>query len=317
MTFGWPLALLGLLAVPLGALWYVLAARRRPRYAVEYPNLELLASVAGTRARWRRRIPALLFALGAIAGLVGLARPEANVLVPRDDATVVLVMDRSGSMQTTDVAPSRIDAAKEAAAVFLEVVPSRFRLGLVAFSDTADVLAEPTTKRARIVDGIETLKPAGGTAIGDGILKALEIIAPLRERTRPGEGEPPLAAILLLSDGAATAGADPVVAATEAQDAGVPVFTVALGAEVEDPVFQMLAPDAPDRVTLRAIAETTGARFFDAPTRADLTRIYRDLGSRMGFEWERREVTAAFAFGGAAFFVAAALTSLRRRPRLP
>jgi Ca-activated chloride channel family protein len=302
--FAWPIALLGLLLLPLGALWYLRASRRPPRYAVEYPNVELLASVVGSSRRWRRRIPLMLFALATTLALLGLARPEARVLVPRDDATVILVMDRSGSMQTPDVDPSRL----------VDVVPARFRLGLVAFSDTADVLAEPTTKRERVIDGIDALEPGGGTAVGDAIQKALGLIEPLEDK---GTKDPGLSAILLLSDGASTAGSDPLVAASFAREAGVPVFTIALGAEDDDVLLQLLSPDAPDRDTLRAIAQMTHASFFDAPTRDDLTRIYRDLGSRMGFEWERREITAAFALGGALVFVAAALSSIRRRPRLP
>jgi Ca-activated chloride channel homolog len=312
--FAWPIALLGLLLLPLGALWYLRASRRPPRYAVEYPNVELLASVVGSSRRWRRRIPLMLFALATTLALLGLARPEARVLVPRDDATVVLVMDRSGSMQTPDVDPSRLDAARDAAKAFVDVVPARFRLGLVAFSDTADVLAEPTTKRERVIDGIDALEPGGGTAVGDAIQKALGLIEPLEDK---GTKDPGLSAILLLSDGASTAGSDPLVAASFAREAGVPVFTIALGAEDDDVLLQLLSPDAPDRDTLRAIAQMTHASFFDAPTRDDLTRIYRDLGSRMGFEWERREITAAFALGGALVFVAAALSSIRRRPRLP
>ena len=313
MRFAWPLALVGLLLIPLGAIWYVAASRRPPRYAVAYPNLDLLASVVGTSGRWRRRIPLILFAVATTLALLGLARPEARVLVPRDDATVVLVMDRSGSMETPDVEPTRLDAAKEAARAFVGVVPSRFRLGLVAFSDTADVLAEPTTKRSRVLAGVDALQPGGGTALGDAITKALGLLEPIAE----GGRDPGLSAILLLSDGASTAGSDPLEAASFARTAGVPVFTIALG---EDGGFltQLLAPDAqPDRDTLRAIASMTRGSFFDAPTGEDLTRIYRDLGSRMGFERERREITAAFALGGALFFAAAALSSIRRRPRLP
>jgi Ca-activated chloride channel homolog len=216
-------------------------------------------------------------------------------------------------METADVEPTRLEAAKNAARAFVDVVPSRFRLGLVAFSDTADVLAEPTTKRSRVFAGIDALQPGGGTALGDAIRKALELLNPVQENGR----DPGLSAILLLSDGASTAGSDPLEAASFAREAGVPVFTIALG---EDGGFltQLLAPDAqPDRDTLRAIAQMTHASFFDAPTGDDLTRIYRDLGSRMGFEHEEREITAAFALGGALFFAAAALSSIRRRPRLP
>ena len=181
MTFTWPLALLGLLLIPIGAIWYVVASRRPPRYAVAYPNVELLASVVGTSGRWRRRIPLILFAIATTLALLGLARPEARILVPRDDASVVLVLDRSGSMETEDVVPTRLDAAKEAARAFVEIVPPRFRLGLVAFSDTADVLAEPTTKRSRVLAGVAALQPGGGTAIGDGIRKGLGLLEPLRE----------------------------------------------------------------------------------------------------------------------------------------
>jgi Ca-activated chloride channel homolog len=316
MTFAWPVALLGLLAIPLAGIWYVVASRRRSRYAVVYPNVEVLASVVGAGRRVRRGLPVALFLLAATALILGLGRPEAKVLIPRDDATVVLVIDRSGSMQASDVEPTRLDAARQAAGAFIDVVPARFRLGLVAFSDTADVLARPTTKRERVRAGLATLEPVGGTAIGDALSKAVDLV---NDDDGPaGAGSPPLSAVLLLSDGASTVGSDPLEAAAAARAAGVPVFTVALGADVEDDAFaQVLGLDAPDRDTLRAIAETTGGRFYDAPTQADLTRIYRELGSRMGFEWDRREVTAAFAFAGAALFLAAAFSSFKRRPRLP
>ena len=315
MTFAWPAALLGLVAIPLAAAWYVVVTRRRSRYPIVFPNVDVLASVTPRGRGTRRAVPVVLFALAATALIVGLARPQARVLIPRDDATVVLVIDRSGSMQTSDVEPTRLDAARDAALAFMRVVPSRFRLGLVAFSSTADVLAEPTTRRGRVRDGLDTLRATGGTAIGDALLKAVHLVAD--DTTPPRRGEAPLSAVLLLSDGASTSGADPLAAAAVAQRAGVPVFTVALGAEDDSGFLSLLGSDAPDRTTLRAIAETTGGRFFDAPTQEDLTQIYRDLGSRLGFEWDRREVTAAFAFAGAVLFLVAAFTSFKRRPRLP
>jgi Ca-activated chloride channel homolog len=309
VSFAWPAALLGLLAVPVAVAAYVVARRRPSRYAVSYPNLELLASVTRPGSR-RRALPAALFAVSAVAMLVAIARPQARVLVPREDATVVLVMDRSGSMSAEDVDPSRLAAARSSAKAFTEVVPGRFRLGVVAFSDVADVIRTPTTDRDSVERAIDSLEPNGGTAIGDAILRALRVID--QAGAAGGGGDGSLSAILLLSDGASTSGVDPDEAARRARAAHVPVFTIALGGGTSAGVVT-----TPDLGALRRIARTTGARAFVAPTQEDLTRIYEELGSRLGFEWRREEVTAAFALGAAALLVASVASALRRRAALP
>jgi len=309
VTFAWPFALLGLLAVPAAIAAYVAWSKRPTRYAVSYPNLDLLASVAAAGSR-RRRAPAALFAVSAVAMLLAVARPQARVLVPRDDATVVLVMDRSGSMSSDDVAPSRLGAARLSAEAFVRIVPRRFRLGVVAFSDVADVVGAPTTDRAAISRALASLEADGGTAIGDAIGAALGVV----ERSGAASSGDSLAAILLLSDGASTSGADPLTAAADARAAHVPVFTIALGSSTTTSSGVSTAPDAQ---TLRAIAAATDARSFAAPTRADLTEIYRELGSRLGFEWRREEVTAVFAAVAAVLLVLSVATALRRRAALP
>jgi Ca-activated chloride channel homolog len=307
VTFAWPLALLSLLAVPVAVAAYVRLSRRPSRYAVTYPNLDLLASVAGSGAR--RRAPAALFAVSAVAMLLAIARPQARVLVPRDEATVVLVMDRSGSMSSDDVRPSRLAAARTSAKAFTRVVPERFRLGVVAFSDVADVLRTPTTDRPSVSRALDVLRAGGGTALGDAIVEALAVIR--RSGGEATSGRSP-SAILLLSDGASTTGIDPVAAAARARTAHVPVFTIALGSPDTSDITSM-----PNAGTLERVAQMTGGRSFSAPTEQDLTEIYEDLGSRLGFEWRRREITAAFAAVAAVLLIASVASALRHRAALP
>jgi Ca-activated chloride channel family protein len=308
VTFSWPAALAGLALLPLAVIAYLVASRRKARFAVTYPNVDVLASVA--RHPPRRWLAGTLLLLAATAMVLGLARPRATVLVPREDASVVLVMDVSGSMANDDVEPSRLDAAKAAARTFVSQVPERFRIGLVAFSNVADVMAPPTIDRTRVFKSISGLSPGGGTAIGNALAKAVRVLV---EENRI-DARQRLSAIVLLSDGASTSGIDPLVAAESARRANVPVFTVALGS-LEPGGIPIVDP--PDVETLQEIARATDARAFVAPTRQDLARIYHDLGSRMGLRPERREVTAAFAGAAGVLLLLGGLLSLRGRSRLP
>jgi Ca-activated chloride channel family protein len=316
MTLRWPLALVGLVLVPLAAWAHLAVARRRMRFAVRFTNLEVLAGVVEKMPAWRRHLPAALYLLALSALLLGCARPEATVLVPRERATIVLVMDTSGSMRATDVRPSRLEAAQEAARTFLGQLPERFQVGMVSFSDTAEIQAQPTIDRAAVRDAIASLSAQGATAMGDAIVESLGLNRPPPERRRLEQGARPtpratprrsgrLDAVLLLSDGYNTSGeVQPMEAAARARRLDIPVFTIALG--TPDGVVQ--APDAfgqmrmvqvpPDYDTLRAIADETDAQFFSAPSEDDLRKIYEDLGSRIGFVKDKEEVTYAFAVTG-------------------
>jgi Ca-activated chloride channel homolog len=327
MSFAWPAFLWGLLLVPAAGVLYLLAQRRRKRHAVRFTNLELLANLVPRTPGWRRHLPPVLLLMALSALLLGLARPQATVLVPREEANVVLVMDVSGSMEATDVSPNRLAAAQEAAGAFLDRLPDDLRVGLVTFSEREQVLSPPTADHTVVSDALGSLQAGGGTAMGNGILRATEISQlgvgrgnEADARGSGGNGQSVPAAVVLLSDGANTDGETrPEVAAGRARSLGVPVYTVALGTEegtVEGPSGREV-PVPPDQETLRLVASETGGEFFASATEADLVSVYKDLGSSLGFVEEEREVTAAFAGTGAALILAGGVLSTLWSGRLP
>jgi Ca-activated chloride channel family protein len=349
MTFATPLALLGLLLIPLVILGLVLARRRRIRYAIRYPALDVLTGVV-QRERRGRWIPAALLVLALTALLLGAAKPMARVPVPREEATVMLVIDVSGSMNADDVEPTRMEAAQRAANRFLDRLPARFQVGLVTFSSEAETLVAPTTDREALRGALSVLTANGGTAMGDGLARALDVIETARQQagagagpsttgdpSAPGSGAPgsttpapgaarpavPPAVTLLLSDGANSAGGDPFLQAERARELGVPVYTIALGTAggvLRQPnAFggMRIQPVPPDPDSLARIAETSNGRFFEAPTSQNLTAVYDSLGSRIGFRFEEREVTVAFAVAGLLLLAAAGALRARRGARLP
>jgi Ca-activated chloride channel family protein len=326
MSFAWPVALFSLALVPVALVAYLLVQRRRAKYAMRFTNLALLANVVDRSPGWRRHLPPL-FALAALAALlVALARPQTSIAVPRDEASVVLAIDASGSMMATDVAPTRLDAAKKAASTFVEELPDRFAVGLVSFSTGATALAEPTEDRDQIVDTINGLEAHTGTAIGDAIAAALKL-APEdsgEDGTVPtDEDGKPLFSILLLSDGASTMGISVDDAIGLAKDAGVAVNTIALGTDsgtvtVPNELGELETVQvAPDRETLQEIAEQTGGEYFDAPTESDLEAVYEAIGSQVAWDEEKREVTVAFAGAGAVFLLLGSALSALWFGRLP
>jgi Ca-activated chloride channel family protein len=347
MTFATPLALLALLLIPLVILALVLARRRRIRYAIRYPALDVLAGVV-ERERRGRWIPAALLVLALTALLLGAARPMARVPVPRDEATVMLVIDVSGSMNADDVEPTRMEAAQRAASRFLDRLPARFQVGLVVFSSEAETLVPPTTDRDAVRAALGTLNANGGTAMGDGLARALDVIEAARQEasnggagagggppttadpTTPAPTDPnaqqpavPPAVTLLLSDGANSAGGDPFIQAERARQLRVPVYTIALGTAggvLRQPnAFggTRIQPVPPDPDSLARIAETSNGRFFEAPSSQNLTAVYDSLGSRIGFRMEEREVTVAFTAAGLLLLAAAGALRARRGARLP
>jgi Ca-activated chloride channel family protein len=333
----WPGLLWTLLLVPVALAAYLLAQRRRSRYTVRFTNLDLLANVVSAKPGWRRHLPPALYLLALAALLVSLARPQALTLVPKEQATVILVMDVSGSMNATDVAPTRLVSSQRAAAAFIKELPEKFRVGIVSFASTAQTLTRPTADRVAVYEAIDSLHAEGATAMGDGIERALDVKRPptppssgsaARPSPSPpaphgGADEAPLV-VLLLSDGANTQGrTQPMQAAADAKALGVPVFTIALGTDrgmvdVPDETGNLRRiPVPPDTLTLQRIAETTGARFFAAPSNSDLKEVYRELGSKIGFVREQQEITVVFAATGLLFLVAGATMSLVWFSRFP
>jgi len=335
VSFEWPEALVGLVLVPLAIGGYVMLQLRRSRTIASFTNPALYPNLVARRPGWRRHVPAALLIAALTALLIGVARPQAAVSVRKEEAALVLAMDISRSMAAKDVAPSRLVAARAAANAFLDEVPRRFKVGVVAFARRADVVSPATQDREIVREALAALRPAEGTAIGDAIARSLEVA---RAAAAPGGGaqgaeaarqtEVPSGpivdptgerfpvAILLLSDGAQTQGRlTPRAAAHEASVAGVPVYTVALGTEAG--VLQRTLPGGateritvpPDPSTLRLIAQITKAESFDATSLEGLKRVYEDLGSKLGRHKEDREVTVALAAAGGMLALFAAVLS--------
>ena len=346
MTFLSPELLLGLLLIPVAIGFYLWTQRRRSRYAVRFTNLDLLANIAPRRPAWRRHVPPVLY-LGAIAALlIGLARPTMIMPVPREDATILLAMDISGSMRATDVDPTRLDAAKAAAISFIDQIPEGVRVGVVSFASEANTLVAPTADRAELKAAIDGLEARDGTAMGDALMRVLDIAERIQAETPDASPTPapsatpapnaspdapvdspsgePLVAAILLSDGANSVGqAEPLDAAQRAADLGVPIYTIALGTpegriQVTDQFGMQQTLDVPpDTETLDKIAEITGGQSFDAPSAADLQAVYDNLESRVGYTEEVQEVTFLLVAAGLVLVVLGAGASALWFGRLP
>lgn len=302
-------AVAGLLAA------YVVLQRRRPTYALRFSELDLLASLVPRSAAWRRHVPAALLLLSLVALTTAFARPQADVQVPRERATIVVALDTSVSMEATDVEPDRIGAARESAAAFIAGLPESFNVGLVSFSGTASVVVPPTQDHGLVVSAVQALQLGPSTAIGEAVFASLEAV-----RTVPGEAgqEPPPAAIVLLSDGTNTVGREVPVAAQAALDAGVPVSTIAYGTpEGVVQVQGQLIPVPVDRPALARLADATGGTSFTAESGEELAAVYEDIGSQVGTTTQRREVTAAVTGLALALGIGAGVASLVWGARLP
>lgn len=316
MTLLAPERLIVLLAVAALAGAYVYLQRRRSRFAVRFTNLELLDRVAPEGPGWRRHAPAAAFCLMLALVVVGFARPEVELRVPRERATVLVAVDVSGSMEATDVNPDRLTAAREAARSFVDELPERFNVGLVSFAGSASLVVAPTTQRDLVRDGVDRLRlGTGGTAIGEAVFTGLEAIRSFDARA--GQ-DPPPARIVLLSDGANTSGRPPETAASAAAAAGVPVSTIAYGTP-EGTITNGLriTPVPVDGATLRALAQATRGRFYEAPSAERLQQVYADLGSSIGFRTEDREIWPWFVGAGLLAAFAGAVGSLLWFSRIP
>jgi Ca-activated chloride channel homolog len=313
MSFASPVNLIALAIVPLTLAFIVIINRRRARNAIAFTNLELLATVVADRRSWRRVLPLALLLLSLAAAATALARPRAHLPVADEHATIVLLVDVSGSMRATDVKPSRLDAAVEAMRTFLDKLPSRYKVGLVAFSSTAEVLQQPTNDRQSVYQSLSYLAPEAGTALGDGLNTATQLV--VRSLTQAGvvrdAGKFLPAAIVLESDGAQNRGTlTPIQAAEIAKKAGVRVYGVALGTpngkvEFGFGLYLQAVPVPPDPVTVRKISEITGGQSFTAQNANKVVNVYRDLGSKIGRKVEVREISSWFAAAAAVLLLGA------------
>lgn len=302
MSFDRPWWLLALLVVPLALVVWRTLERRRRAESERFASPALLPALVQRVPGRLRLIPAVLLVLGLCALLVGMAKPHAKLTVPRHDATVVLVMDVSRSMEAKDVPPSRLFAAVSEANQFLNEIPKRYGVALVSFGSSAFVSVPPTTDRNLVRQELEQLRPGEGTAIGDAVLAA----ARLGKKQKVVDGVVPPTTALVISDGARDGGrVAPLTAARRAKALGVPVSTVLVGtpdgivtAKLTGGYSEQIRVPA-DPTTLRQIAQTSGGTFYRAPTSQALAAVYKKLATRLGHTTEDRQVTDIFAAGGA------------------
>jgi Ca-activated chloride channel family protein len=342
MNFLWPEMIWLLLLVPAAVLLYVVLQRRRKKSALRYASLAVVKEAMGAGSGWRRHLPPLLFLIGLTAMLFAVARPAAVVTLPSEHETVILAIDVSGSMRADDVQPTRLAAAEAAARTFVEAQPRSTRLGLVAFAGTASLVQTPTQNKDDILAAMERFQLQHGTAVGSGILVALQAIFPEMEfdlrssNPRPGRARDPArsidenpkapaaefipvppgsytsAAIILLTDGQTTTGPDPLEAAKMAAERGIRVYTVGIGT----PEGEIVGAEGwsmrvrLDEESLKKIASTTLGEYFYAGNATDLTKIYQKLNSRLALEKKETEITALFAAIGALFAMLSALLSM-------
>ncbi|QYY28472.1 MULTISPECIES: VWA domain-containing protein [Cupriavidus] len=348
MQFLWPQMLWLLLALPLLAAAYLYLLARRKKTALLYASLALPRAAIGRRQRLRRHIPPALFLVALGAALLACARPTATVTLPSDTITLVLAMDVSRSMEATDVAPTRISAAQQAARDLIVGLPASVRLGIVSFAGTATVVLRPTSNRQDMLDAIDRFQLQRGTATGSGLIQALAVLFPddgidleailfadepvfstrravpldeaaaadaVRKREQATQSAQPGSyrhgAVILLSDGRRTVGPDPVDAARMAAQRGVRVYTVGFGT---------LGGNAPetslsyymqlDEPALRAVATITGAEYFQAGSAADLSQVYRQLSARFALERRETEISALLAAASVLLLVSACALSM-------
>jgi Ca-activated chloride channel family protein len=311
--FAAPLFLLVLLAVPL-LLWIL---GRHPRYPVVYTNLETLGRVAARRDSWRRWLPIVLLGLALATSAAALAQPHIRRIAQSRGATIVLLADVSGSMEASDIRPSRLVAAVDGMRQFLDVVPKTDKVGLLTFGDTVEVLSAPTVDRAAVESNLGVLSPEGGTALGTAVESAVRVVltslAADGIHRRPGQKPP--AAIVLESDGAQDRGTiSPFAAARTAKAAGIRIFGVTLGTRrgyitQGSGALSVRVRAVPDPGVIALLARETGGQSYSATSADQLDAIYRKLGTSVSRRPDSTDITSWFEFIAAALIVAGAAAS--------
>ena len=321
MTFlsSWRLVFLAAPVALLAA--YIFAQRSRRKAAVRFSSVDLLASVVPRRPGWQRHVPAFAFLAALIVFVLAFAQPTRTVRTARQEATVVLTLDTSGSMVATDVAPTRLGAAEQAARTFVQALPHGVQLGLVSFSTTAALLVAPTTDRSTVLTAIGGLQAGGGTATASAInvsLKAISAVPVGKDGKRiPG-------AIVLMSDGAPTIGegdSSPIASVTSeasaAKAAGVKINTIAFGTPSATVTIEGEAVPVPaDPAAMAQIASATNGSTFSAKSASQLRSVYNEIGRAVGYVVKHRNISAWFIAFALALAVAAAAGALIWNERL-
>jgi Ca-activated chloride channel family protein len=323
VQFGSPISLLTLLVVPSTAALALVAYRRPGRSPVAFTNLEILAGVAGSRTPRRAWIPLGLLLIALAVAATAVAQPRVLTTKTEAHAVVVMLVDVSGSMNATDVRPSRVTAAVKAMRTFIGKLPGQVELGLVEFSDAPVVIELPTTQHDQVAGALDLLSPGGGTALGDGLATAVDIVRTTlaNDGVRVGATKAVPGAIVLLSDGAQNRGTlSPLHAAARANAAGIRVDTISFGTAGGTMRFVGVSGAVavpPDPGTMKAIAGATGGLMFSARTAAETSTIYETLGSSIGRKSERYSLTSWFALGAGLLLAAAVSFGRSAGPALP
>jgi Ca-activated chloride channel homolog len=333
MSFIWPPMLLLAALIPVGVWWYQRLEGRRRRAAAE---VGLATTVAGRGTGLRARIPPALFLVGFAVMVVALARPQGTVDLPREEGTVILAFDVSGSMAADDLKPTRMDAAKVATQAFVERQPTSVVVGVVAFSDAGLSVQTPTNDQATVLAAIDRLMPQRGTSLAQGILASLNAIAvadagpstdyysnrtpsPTPSPTPVPAGTHAPAVIVLLTDGENNESPDPLAAARAAADRGVRIYTVGLGSPAGTTLdlngFKVHTQL--NEALLQQIAQVTDGRYYAAADQQDLASIYGHLDTQLVVRPESIEVTSIFAGASIVVLAVGGLCSLLWLGRLP
>ena len=338
MSFFWQNMLWLLIIIPVIIATYILIQRRRQKYALRYASLSMIKEAIGKGPQFRRHIPPIMFFAGLTILLVSIARPAASLTLPSQQGTVILAIDVSGSMAGDDMSPTRIEAAKSAARLFLKNQAKQVRIGVVSFSASAFLTQPPTIDREATIAAIDRLQPLQSTAIGSAIESSLEAIfqstSPVPTTGQPGQvelgttqpvttpvpaGSYSAAAIVLLSDGESNTGPEPLKVVQQAVDKGIKIYTVGLGS-VEGTVVEVDGRSMRvklDEETLTGIADRTGGTYFKAGTETDLNKIYDNLGTKLVFNKEKTEITAFFAAAAGLLFLISISLSILWFNRIP
>jgi Ca-activated chloride channel family protein len=339
MNFLWPQFLWFLAALPLLVLLYVWLMRRRKKVALRYASLSVVKDAMSARQSFKRHIPPLLFLIALAAMVLCMSRPVAVVTLPSNQQTIILAMDVSGSMRATDVQPSRLVAAQNAAKSFITELPRTVKVGIVAFAGSAQVAQLPTTNREDLITAIDRFQLQRATATGNAIVISLATLFPddgidlqslatgrdrqygrsIDDEKKTAKDKQPVApgsytsaAIIMLTDGQRTTGVDPLDAAKLAADRGIRVYTVGIGTvEGETIGFEGWSMRVRlDEDTLKAIAQKTNAEYFYAGTAQDLKKVYTSLSSKLTVEKKETEVSALFAMVAAGLALLSAMLSV-------
>lgn len=352
MNLLWPGSLILFLIIPLIVTVYILLLRRRRRFAVRYSSLSLVREAATHQSWLRRHLPFILFLLALSSLVMALGRPVATVTVPSNKATIILTIDVSRSMCSTDIPPNRLEAAKEAAQLFIQRQRSERQIGIVAFAGFAELIQPPTNDLKLLNRAVESLTPARRTAIGSAILRSLDAIAEIDDRVAPSdlgvtpgaipEGEYVPHIIVLLTDGSSNAGPYPLTAAEQALERGVRVYTIGFGTlnnsspmNCNDPFqetdqfggggFGFGSPFQGggggggfrrelDEVTLKQIADMTGGTYYAATSAGELQNVFENLPTYLVTTRETTEISAFFTAFAALLLIAAMILAFFWHP---